>query len=228
MVHCSYRLDMWQVNPLVVPCVEAKLCLGEACKESNKINVESVNLFPSFFWKEHAHYWQLIWGFQISDAKISWIILNQRALCLLSLQQVSVSTSLIGQAHTLPRSTAIPVPNHLRAPPVPRIRGSVEGLNQEVEKLVLIGNEEEERVSLMVSPCKYGEDYVAFFWWILWTLSWWNHLNNERRCRPKAQDFKKARHVLQKNTNMVHNMVYKMILYEISFYFCIQTPAGNQ
>lgn len=33
---------------------------------------------------------------------------------------------------------------------MPRIRGSVEGLNQEVEKLVLIGNEEEERVSLMV------------------------------------------------------------------------------
>ncbi|XP_041478828.1 protein FAM117B-like isoform X2 [Lytechinus variegatus] len=68
--------------------------------------------------------------------------------------QVSVSTSLIGQAHTLPRSTAIPVPNHLRAPPVPRIRGSVEGLNQEVEKLVLIGNEEEERPT--VDPLREG------------------------------------------------------------------------
>eukprot|EP00057_Strongylocentrotus_purpuratus_P005371 XP_003730804.1 PREDICTED: protein FAM117B isoform X1 [Strongylocentrotus purpuratus] len=71
-----------------------------------------------------------------------------------SFQQVSVSTSLIGQAHTLPRSTAIPVPNHLRAPPVPRIRGSVEGLNQEVEKLVLIGNEEEERPT--VNPLREG------------------------------------------------------------------------
>ncbi|XP_072179090.1 protein FAM117B-like [Diadema setosum] len=71
-----------------------------------------------------------------------------------SFQQVSVSTSLIGQAHTLPRSTAIPVPNTLRAPPVPRIRGSVEGLNQEVEKLVLSGNDREERPQ--VEPLRDG------------------------------------------------------------------------
>ncbi|XP_038044968.1 protein FAM117B-like [Patiria miniata] len=39
----------------------------------------------------------------------------------------------------LPRSSAIPVPNNSLKAPTPKIRGSVEGLNQEIERLVLQG-----------------------------------------------------------------------------------------
>ncbi|XP_022107647.1 protein FAM117B-like isoform X2 [Acanthaster planci] len=39
----------------------------------------------------------------------------------------------------LPRSPAIPVPNNALKAPAPKIRGSVEGLNQEIERLVLQG-----------------------------------------------------------------------------------------
>ncbi|XP_033639997.1 protein FAM117B-like isoform X1 [Asterias rubens] len=56
----------------------------------------------------------------------------------------SNSPSAAPTNQTLPRSTAIAVPNNSLKAPTPKIRGSVEGLNQEIERLVLHGVHQEE------------------------------------------------------------------------------------
>ena len=65
----------------------------------------------------------------------------------------SNSPSAAPTNQTLPRSTAIAVPNNSLKAPTPKIRGSVEGLNQEIERLVLHGvhqEEEGEKVSSII------------------------------------------------------------------------------